>query len=82
MATIKFNDFAERYCGTNDRAEQFQILMDAFTTVNDDEWITWEQLRELFDKEVQIEQSYFEPNDYYDIIINNTYACMSLEKMI
>ena len=44
--------------------------------------ISEEELSELFDTECQIEQNYFEPNDYYDIIINGKYYCMSLEKMI
>lgn len=86
MATIKFNDFAERYCGTNDRAEQIEELLDSllynvgfFVGVSE---ISEEELSELFDTECQIEQTYFEPNGYYDITINGKYYCMSMIKII
>ena len=84
MAKMNFNDFAERYCGTANREEQIPILLDALLYDVEDgvNEISEEELSELFDTECQIEQSYFEPNDYYDIIINGKYYCMSLEKMI
>lgn len=84
MAKIEFNDFAERYCGTSDRAEQIEQLMDALIKdelfTNDQ--ISKNELDKLFDTECLIEQTYFAPNDYYDILINGTWACMSLEKII
>lgn len=84
MAKMNFNDFAERYCGTANREEQIPILLDALLydvedVVNE---ISEEELSELFDTECQIEQAYFEPNDYYDVAINNMYTCMSLIKII
>lgn len=84
MAKMNFNDFAERYCGTANREEQIPILLDALLydvedVVNE---ISEEELSELFDTECQIEQTYFEPNDYYDVAINNMYTCMSLIKII
>ena len=82
MAKMNFNDFAERYCGTNDRAEQIEQLKDALLVKNTIEEVDEADILELFDTECQIEQTYFEPNDYYDININNMYTCMSLEKMI
>ena len=84
MAKMNFNDFAERYCGTANREEQTPILLDALLYDVEDgvNEISEEELSELFDTECQIEQNYFEPNDYYDIIINGKYYCMSLEKMI
>ena len=84
MAKMNFNDFAEHYCGTADRKEQISILLDALLYDVEDgvNEISEEELSELFDIECQIEQTYFEPNDYYDIIINGKYYCMSLEKMI
>ena len=82
MAKMNFNDFAERYCGTNDRAEQIEQLKDALLVRNTIEEVDEADILELFDTECQIEQTYFEPNDYYDININNMYTCMSLEKMI
>lgn len=82
MATIKFNDFAERYCGTNDRAEQIEQLKDALLVRNTIEEVDEADILELFDTECQIEQTYFEPNDYYDVNINNMYTCMSLIKII
>ena len=84
MAKIKFNDFAELYCGTADRKEQIPILLDALLYDVEDgvNEISEEELSELFDTECQIEQNYFEPNDYYDIIINGKYYCMSLIKII
>lgn len=84
MAKMNFNDFAERYCGTANREEQIPILLDALLYDVEDgvNEISEEELSELFDTECQIEQNYFEPNGYYDIIINGKYYCMSLEKMI
>jgi len=84
MAKMNFNDFAERYCGTANREEQIPILLDALLYDVEDgvNEISEKELSELFDTECQIEQNYFEPNDYYDIIINGKYYCMSLEKMI
>lgn len=84
MAKMNFNDFAERYCGTADRKEQIPILLDALLYDVEDgvNEISNEELSELFDTECQIEQNYFEPNDYYDIIINGKYYCMSLIKII
>lgn len=84
MATIKFNDFAECYCGTADRKKQIPILLDALLYDVEDgvNEISEEELSKLFDTECQIEQTYFEPNDYYDIKINGKYYCMSLEKII
>lgn len=82
MAKIKFNDFAERYCGTNDRAEQIEQLKDALLVRNTIEEVDEADILELFDTECQIEQTYFEPNDYYDVNINNMYTCMSLIKII
>ena len=84
MAKMNFNDFAERYCGTADRKEQTPILLDALLYDVEDgaNEISEEELLELFDTECQIEQTYFEPNDYYDVNINNMYTCMSLIKII
>ena len=82
MAKMNFNDFAERYCGTNDRAEQIQQLKDALLVRNTIEEVDEADILELFDTECQIEQTYFEPNDYYDVNINNMYTCMSLIKII
>lgn len=84
MATIKFNVFAERYCGTNNRAEQIEVLLDSLLYDVEDgvNEISEEELSELFDTECQIEQTYFEPNGYYDIKINGKYYCMGLEKII
>lgn len=81
MAMIKFDDFAERYCGTNDRAEQLEILKDNMLTESLDE-VSKEDITELFGTECQIEQDYFEPNDYYDVTINGKYTCMSLISII
>lgn len=84
MAKMNFNDFAERYCGTANREEQIPILLDALLYDVEDgvNEISEEELSELFDTECQIEQTYFEPNDYYDVAINNMYTCMSLIKII
>ena len=84
MAKMNFNDFAEHYCGTADRKEQIPILLDALLYDVEDgvNEISEAELMELFDTECQIEQNYFEPNDYYDIIINGKYYCMSLIKII
>lgn len=84
MAKMNFNDFAERYCGTANREEQIPILLDALLYDVEDgvNEISEEELSELFDTECQIEQNYFEPNDYYDVNINNMYTCMSLIKII
>lgn len=82
MAKMNFNDFAERYCGTNDRAEQIEQLKDALLVRNTIEEVDEADILELFDTECQIEQTYFEPNDYYDVTINNMYTCMSLIKII
>lgn len=84
MAKMNFNDFAERYCGTANREEQIPILLDALLYDVEDgvNEISKEELLELFDTECQIEQNYFEPNDYYDIIINGKYYCMGLIKII
>lgn len=82
MAKMNFNDFAERYCGTNDRAEQIEQLKDALLVRNTIEEVDEADILELFDTECQIEQTYFEPNDYYDVNINNMYTCMSLIKII
>ena len=84
MAKMEINDFAELYCGTADRKEQIPNLLDALLydvedVVNE---ISEAELMELFDTECQIEQTYFEPNDYYDVNINNMYTCMSLIKII
>ena len=82
MAKMNFNDFAERYCGTNDRAEQIEQLKDAMLVRNTIKEVDEADILELFDTECQIEQTYFEPNDYYDVNINNMYTCMSLIKII
>ena len=84
MAKMNFNDFAEHYCGTADRKEQIPILLDALLYDVEDgvNEISEAELMELFDTECQIEQTYFEPNDYYDVNINNVYTCMSLIKII
>ena len=82
MAKMNFNDFAERYCGTNDRAEQIEQLKDALLVRNTIKEADEADILELFDTECQIEQTYFEPNDYYDVNINNMYTCMSLIKII
>lgn len=82
MKKFNFNDFAERYCGTNDRAEQIEQLKDALLVRNTIEEVDEADILELFDTECQIEQTYFEPNDYYDVNINNMYTCMSLIKII
>ena len=82
MAKMNFNDFAERYCGTNDRAEQIEQLKDALLVRNTIKEVDEADILELFDTECQIEQTYFEPNDYYDVNINNMYTCMSLIKII
>ena len=82
MAKMNFNDIAERYCGTNDRAEQIEQLKDALLVRNTIEEVDEADILELFDTECQIEQTYFEPNDYYDVNINNMYTCMSLIKII
>ena len=84
MAKMNFNDFAEHYCGTADRKEQIPILLDAllYDVEDGDNEISEAELMELFDTECQIEQTYFEPNDYYDVNINNMYTCMSLIKII
>ena len=84
MAKMNFNDFAEHYCGTADRKEQIPILLDALLYDVEDgvNEISEVELMELFDTECQIEQTYFEPNDYYDVNINNMYTCMSLIKII
>ena len=82
MAKMNFNDFAERYCGTNDRAEQIEQLKDAMLVSNTIKEVDEADILELFDTECQIEQTYFEPNDYYDVNINNMYTCMSLIKII
>ena len=84
MAKMNFNDFAERYCGTADRKEQIPILLDALLYDVEDgvNEISEAELMELFDTECQIEQTYFKPNDYYDVNINNMYTCMSLIKII
>ena len=84
MAKMNFNDFAECYCGTADRKEQIPILLDALLYDVEDgvNEISEKELSELFDTECQIEQTYFEPNDYYDVNINNMYTCMSLIKII
>lgn len=82
MAKMNFNVFAERYCGTNDRAEQIEQLKDALLVRNTIEEVDEADILELFDTECQIEQTYFEPNDYYDVNINNMYTCMSLIKII
>ena len=84
MAKMNFNDFAECYCGTADRKEQIPILLDALLYYVEDgvNEISEAELMELFDTECQIEQTYFEPNDYYDVNINNMYTCMSLIKII
>ena len=84
MAKMNFNDFAEHYGGTADRKEQIPILLDALLYDVEDgvNEISEKELSELFDTECQIEQTYFEPNDYYDVNINNMYTCMSLIKII
>ena len=84
MAKMNFNDFAEHYCGTADRKEQIPTLLDALLYDVEDgvNEISEAELIELFDTECQIEQTYFEPNDYYDVNINNMYTCMSLIKII
>ena len=82
MAKMNFNDFAEHYCGTNDRAEQIEQLKDAMLVRNTNKEVDEADILELFDTECQIEQTYFEPNDYYDVNINNMYTCMSLIKII
>ena len=82
MAKMNFNDFAECYCGTNDRAEQIEQLKDALLVRNTIKEVDEADILELFDTECQIEQTYFEPNDYYDVNINNMYTCMSLIKII
>ena len=84
MAKMNFNDFAECYCGTADRKEQIPILLDALLYDVEDgvNEISEKELSELFDTECQIEQTYFKPNDYYDVNINNMYTCMSLIKII
>ena len=84
MTKMNFNDFAEHYCGTADRKEQIPILLDALLYDVEDgvNEISEAELMELFDTECQIEQTYFEPNDYYDVNINNMYTCMSLIKII
>ena len=82
MAKMNFNDFAERYCGTNDRAVQIEQLKDALLVRNTIKEVDEADILELFDTECQIEQTYFEPNDYYDVNINNMYMCMSLIKII
>ena len=81
---MNFNDFAEHYCGTADRKEQIPTLLDALLYDVEDgvNEISEAELIELFDTECQIEQTYFEPNDYYDVNINNMYTCMSLIKII
>jgi len=82
MATIKFNDFAERYCGTNDRAEQIEELSLSLINVDNNDEISDAELNELFDTECQIMQKYFEPNDYFDIIINEKWICTSIISII
>lgn len=82
MAKMNFNDFAAKYCGTNDRAEQIEQLKDALLVRNTIEEVDEADILELFDTECQIEQTYFEPNGYYDVNINNMYTCMSLIKII
>ena len=82
MAKIKFNEFAAKYCGTNDRAEQIEQLKDALLVRNTIEEVDEADILELFDTECEIEQTYFEPNDYYDVNINDMYTCMSLVKII
>ena len=82
MAKMNFNDFAERYCGTNDRTEQIEQLKNALLVRDTIEEVDEADILELFDTECQIEQTYFEPNDYYDVNINNMYTCMSLIKII
>lgn len=82
MAKMNFNDFAAKYCGTNNRAEQISILLDCLLTMDCQNEVSEEELSALFDTECQIEQTYFEPNDYYDTIINGNFYCMSLIKII
>lgn len=85
MATIKFNDFAERYCGTANREEQIPILLDALIYDVEDgtNELDEKELLDLYEQDkVQIEQTYFEPNGYYDIIINRKYYCASIKKII
>lgn len=82
MTKMNFNDFAKCYCGTNDREEQIEELKDALINVDTDCQISEAELNKLFDTKCQIRQVYFEPNDYFDIVINGTWACMSIIKII
>lgn len=79
---IQFNEFAKQYCGIDNREEQIQLLKDSLISYDTNDEITEAELNELFDTECQIEQTYFEPNDYFDIIINKMWACMSLVRII
>ena len=82
IENVKFDDFAEFYCGTSDINEQKQELLDSLMN-SDYESIIEDELSELYGKTCTIGQSYFEENDYYDITIyynNKVYVCASLNK--
>lgn len=78
---MNFDKFAQLYCGTNCRNAQIEILCDSL--LKDDNEINKSELLNLFNKDCEISQEYFEFNDYYDtyIKVNNIeYYCMSLLK--
>ena len=78
-AVIDFNDFAEYYCGTNNREEQHDILMDNFVNM-DSCGMSEEELNRLYDKKlITLTQQYEDYHGFFETTIDGVWTCDAIE---
>ena len=82
MKKFNFNEFAQFYCGTNNRAEQIQEFKDALISVETNDEISEAELMELFGTECEIEQEMDYDHGLYELTINGKWFCYCMEDIM
>ena len=81
--SITFVNFCELYGGEPNIKDNLQIIKDSLINIKNGEEITWDEIMKLIvTNECKIEQNLITFNGFYELIINDKYACDSTSKII